>query len=144
MRILCITKPNKIMKNLLIAALIVSAFACTKKEAEVKVDPNTPGKFEYTYTARPESQDRTVTISFNFYSIQGGKNVNTSKTFTLTQSNNVVKWDTTLSANKVTANIVTSRMYLSAFFDARFKGVTVYSEEVSGSASGRGLLTKDL
>ena len=133
------------MKNLLIVALIVSAFACSKKE-EVKVDPNAPktGKFEYTFTAQPEKQDRPTTISFNFYTIQGGKNVNTSKTFVLTQSNNIARWDTTLSANKVTANIKSPSMRSSGVFEARFNGATVYNQEVNWDQMHLGMGTKDL
>lgn len=134
-----------IMKNLLFVALIVSAFACSKKE-EAKVDPTAPktGKFEYTFTAQPESQDRPTTVSFNFYSIKNGVNVNIVKTFVLTNNNNVAKWDTTVSANKVTGNVTSRKILKVANFEAKFNGVTIYNEQVGASSSGTTLLTKDL
>lgn len=145
MRILCITKPNKIMKNLLIVALIVSAFACTKKEAEVKVDPSAPktGKFEYTFTAKPENRERIITISFDFYTIQGtGRAMTTSKKFVFTSTNNIAQWDTTLSANSVMGLVATRNMMMSGNIDAKFNGVTLWNQLIPNT--GTSLITKYL
>ena len=135
---------NLFMKNLILIIATVSLFSC-KKEDKVTVNPTDAktGKFEYTFTAQSENHAHPTNISLNFYTIQRGKNVKTTKTFLNNVGETIAKWDTTISANNVTVNISSPNMRKNATFEGKFNGVTVYNEQVYWDRMPFGL-TKDL